>query len=29
MSVGRPILAFGPVPSHISDLIDKYQIGWQ
>jgi colanic acid biosynthesis glycosyl transferase WcaI len=29
MSVGRPILAFGPVPSHISDLVDKYQIGWQ
>jgi len=29
MSVGRPILAFGPVPSHISDLIDKYQIGWR
>jgi glycosyltransferase involved in cell wall biosynthesis len=29
MSVGRPILAFGPAPSHVSDLIDAYQIGWQ
>lgn len=29
MAVGRPILYVGPRPSHVSDLIDEYQIGWQ
>lgn len=28
MAVGRPILFFGPRPSHISDLIDRHAIGW-
>jgi colanic acid biosynthesis glycosyl transferase WcaI len=28
MAVGRPILFFGPAPSHVSDLIDQHQIGW-
>lgn len=28
MAVARPILFFGPRPSHVSDLIDKYDIGW-
>jgi colanic acid biosynthesis glycosyl transferase WcaI len=29
MAVGRPILFVGPAPSHISDILKKYQIGWQ
>ncbi len=28
MAVSRPILAFGPKPSHVSDLIENYGIGW-
>jgi glycosyltransferase involved in cell wall biosynthesis len=28
MAVGRPILYIGPRPSHISDLLEKYDIGW-
>ncbi len=24
----RPVLFFGPKPSHISDLLDRYRIGW-
>ena len=29
MSVARPILALGPTPSHVADLVDEYQIGWK
>jgi glycosyltransferase involved in cell wall biosynthesis len=29
MAVSRPILYVGPSPSHISDWIDRYDIGWQ
>lgn len=29
MSVGRPILFLGPAPSHISDILDEYDIGWR
>ena len=29
MAVARPILFFGPKPSHISDLLDSHSIGWQ
>lgn len=29
MAASRPILLLGPSPSHISDLIEKYRIGWQ
>jgi len=28
MSVGRPILFFGPKPSHVSDILNQEQIGW-
>jgi glycosyltransferase involved in cell wall biosynthesis len=28
MAVGRPVLFLGPKPSHVSDLLDKYAIGW-
>lgn len=28
MAVARPILFFGPKPSHVSDLIDNFDIGW-
>jgi colanic acid biosynthesis glycosyl transferase WcaI len=28
MTAGRPVLFFGPSPSHISDLLEKYPIGW-
>src|SRR5207244_2973591 len=28
MAVARPILFFGPRPSHISDLLDAHRIGW-
>jgi glycosyltransferase involved in cell wall biosynthesis len=27
MAVGRPVLYFGPRPSHISDLLDRHQFG--
>jgi colanic acid biosynthesis glycosyl transferase WcaI len=26
--VGRPILFFGPKPSHIADLLDQHFFGW-
>lgn len=29
MAVSRPILLLGPSPSHIADIIDRFQIGWQ
>jgi hypothetical protein len=29
MTVARPILYFGPRPSHVSDLLEKHEIGWQ
>ena len=29
MAVGRPILCLGPDKSYISDIINKYEIGWQ
>lgn len=29
MNVGRPILFFGPRPSHVSDILDEYPIGQQ
>lgn len=28
MAVARPILSFGPRPSHVSDLVERYDIGW-
>jgi glycosyltransferase involved in cell wall biosynthesis len=28
MAVGRPILYLGPAPSHVSELIERHQIGW-
>jgi len=28
MAVSRPILFLGPKPSHVSDLIEFYRIGW-
>lgn len=28
MSVARPILAFGPESSHITELIDQFALGW-
>jgi hypothetical protein len=28
MAVARPILFFGPRPSHISDLLDEHRFGW-
>ncbi|MCC6680137.1 MAG: glycosyltransferase family 4 protein [Phycisphaeraceae bacterium] len=28
MAIGRPILYFGPRPSHVSDLLDEAQCGW-
>lgn len=27
MTVARPVLTFGPVPSHVSDLVQRYDIG--
>ena len=27
MAVGRPVLYFGPRPSHVSDLLDRYDFG--
>ena len=29
MAVARPILLLGPSPSHIADVIDRFEIGWQ
>jgi colanic acid biosynthesis glycosyl transferase WcaI len=29
MAVGRPILFIGPRPSHATELIDRFEIGWQ
>lgn len=29
MAVARPVIFFGPRPSHISDLLAKHGIGWQ
>jgi len=29
MAVGRPILFLGPRPSHISDLLDRHELGFQ
>ncbi len=29
MAVARPVLLVGPSPSHISDIIDEFDIGWQ
>ena len=28
MAVGRPILFFGPVPSHVADILHDHPIGW-
>ena len=28
MAAGRPILFLGPKPSHVSDILDHYPIGW-
>ncbi len=28
MAVGRPVLLLGPRPSHASDILDEYGIGW-
>jgi putative colanic acid biosynthesis glycosyltransferase WcaI len=28
MAVARPVLFFGPKPSHISDLLDQHPFGW-
>lgn len=28
MSLGRPILYVGPVPSHASELVDQHDLGW-
>ena len=28
MAVGSPILFLGPQPSHVSDLLEEYQVGW-
>jgi colanic acid biosynthesis glycosyl transferase WcaI len=28
MAAGRPILSFGPTPSHLSELVEKHRIGW-
>lgn len=29
MAAGRPILYFGPRPSHVTELLDRYDIGWR
>jgi glycosyltransferase involved in cell wall biosynthesis len=29
MAIGKPILFVGPRPSHASELIERYDIGWQ
>jgi UDP-N-acetylmuramyl pentapeptide phosphotransferase/UDP-N-acetylglucosamine-1-phosphate transferase len=28
MAAGRPVLCFGPTPSHLSELVKKHGIGW-
>jgi hypothetical protein len=27
MTVGRPVLYFGPSPSHVADLLDQHSLG--
>jgi hypothetical protein len=29
MTVARPVLFFGPTPSHISDLLSAHEFGWK
>jgi colanic acid biosynthesis glycosyl transferase WcaI len=29
LAVGRPVLYVGPAPSHISDLLDRFAVGWR
>jgi glycosyltransferase involved in cell wall biosynthesis len=29
MAAGKPILFLGPSPSHIADILDEHEIGWQ
>ena len=29
MGIARPMIYFGPSPSHISDILDDHDIGWQ
>jgi colanic acid biosynthesis glycosyl transferase WcaI len=29
IAAGRPVLSFGPTPSHLSELVGRYGIGWQ
>ncbi|WP_428308297.1 glycosyltransferase family 4 protein [Lacipirellula sp.] len=29
MAVGRPVLFAGPDPSHVTDLIERYMMGWR
>ena len=29
MATGRPLLYVGPAPSHISDLLERYRVGWR
>jgi glycosyltransferase involved in cell wall biosynthesis len=29
MAVGKPIVFLGPSPSHIADILDEHNIGWQ
>jgi glycosyltransferase involved in cell wall biosynthesis len=28
MAVSRPLLIFAPSPSHLADLVDRFQLGW-
>ena len=28
MAIGRPILYFGPKPSHVSDILEQHHLGW-
>ncbi|HEX4415225.1 MAG TPA: glycosyltransferase family 4 protein [Lacipirellulaceae bacterium] len=29
LAVGRPVIYVGPAPSHVSDLMERYAVGWQ
>jgi len=29
MAVGRPVLLLGPSPCHVSDILERYDVGWQ
>ncbi len=29
MAVGRPVLYLGPIPSHVSDILEAHRFGWQ